>query len=387
MHSITMRTLRHDHRPLHATEAIGISPGQHHGCTMSGANLEPAGYAELLDRLKVQVRTAQAQAKRAANTALLELYWTIGSEIIGQQQQQGWGARVVDRLAEDLRAEFPDMRGLNRSNLYAMRAFATAWPDRTIVPTLLGRLSWGHVRCLLDRLDDPGDRSWYAAEACDRGWTLAVLEHQIATDLRRRIAAAPSNFHDRLPTSDSEVAQQLTRDPYVFEFLDLAAPALERDIEQALMDRLQETLLEFGRGFTFAGRQVHLDVDGEAFFVDLLLFNVHQLRYVVVELKIGRFKPDYVGQLGFYVAAVDEKIRDPALHAPTVGILLCASRNDAVVRYALARSTAPMAVANYTTQPDPDRLGLPRPAELAAILHDPSHAGGPLSNRLPESTG
>ncbi len=352
---------------------------------MTGKDVEPAGYAALLARLKSEVRTAQAHAKRAANTTLLELYWTIGSEIINQQQQQGWGAKVIDRLARDLRSEFPDMRGLNRSNLYSMRAFVLAWPDRAIVPTVLGQLSWGHVRCLLDRLDDPADR--YSAEATDRGWTLAVLEHQIATGLRRRVAAAPSNFADQLPAGQSALAQQLTRDPYVFEFLDLTTPALERDIEQALMDRLQETLLEFGRGFTFAGRQVHLDVGGEAFFVDLLLFHVHQLRYVVVELKIGRFKPDYAGQLGFYVAAVDDKIRDPSLHAPTVGILLCASRNDAVVRYALGHSTAPMAVANYVaTAAEAAQLSLPGPAELEAILSTPlaGHPGTTLADALPE---
>lgn len=281
------------------------------------------------------------------------------------------------------------MRGLNRSNLYAMRAFALAWPDRAIVPTALGRLSWAHVRCLLDRLDDPADRDWYAVEATDHGWTLAVLEHQIATDLRHRIAAAPSNFADQLPT-ESDLAQQLTRDPYVFEFLDLAAPALERDIEQALMNRLQETLLEFGRGFTFAGRQVPLDVDGDAFFIDLLLFHVRQLRYVVVELKIGRFKPDYAGQLGFYVAAVDDKIRDRTLHAPTVGILLCASRNDAVVRYALGQSTAPMAVANYiATATEAARLSLPGPDEFEAILSTPlaGHPGTTLADALPQDDG
>lgn len=349
-------------------------------------DVEPAGYAATLAHLKAQVRAAQTQAKRAANASLLGLYWTIGSEILSQQQQQGWGAKVIDRLARDLRAEFPEMRGLNRSNLYAMRAFALAWPDRAIVPTALGQLSWAHVRCLLDRLNDPVDRTWYAAEATDHGWTLAVLEHQIATNLRRRIAAAPSNFAAQLPT-ESDLAQQLTRDPYVFEFLDLATPAFERDIEQALMDRLQQTLLEFGRGFTFAGRQVHLDIDGDAFFIDLLLFHVRQLRYVVVELKIGRFKPDYAGQLGFYVAAVDDKIRDPALHAPTVGILLCASRNDAVVRYALGQSTSPMAVANYVaTATEAARLSLPGPDEFEAILSTPlaGRPGTTLADALPE---
>ncbi|MDQ2797251.1 MAG: PDDEXK nuclease domain-containing protein [Actinomycetota bacterium] len=292
---------------------------------MTGHELEPAQYGEVLSRLKAEVRAAQLRAQRTVNTALLELFWTIGSEILGQQQVLGWGAKVIDQLARDLRAEFPDMRGLTRSNLYYMRSFAAAWPDRAIVPTLLGRLSWSHVRCLLDKLDDPKARTWYATEATRRGWTLSVLEHQLATDLRGRVAAAPSNFAGQLPAGDGALAQQLTKDPYVFDFLALTEVAHERDIEQALMDRLQDTLLEFGRGFAFVGRQVHFDVNGDDFYADLILFHLEQLRYVVVELKIGRFKPDYTGQLGFYVAIVDEQLRKPAIHAPTVGILLCAA--------------------------------------------------------------
>jgi len=179
----------------------------------------------------------------------------------------------------------------------------------------------------------------------------------------------------------------LTKDPYVFDFLNLTERALERDVEQSLMDRLQETLLEFGRGFAFVGRQVHFDVEGEDFYADLVLFHVEQLRYVVVELKIGRFKPDYAGQLGFYVAVVDDKLRKPEIHSPTVGILLCASRNDAVVRYALANTTAPMAVANYTAQPaEAAQLSLPDPAEFEAILAEPiaGRPGSTLAEALPD---
>lgn len=345
----------------------------------------PDGYAEVLRRLTTEVRNAQLRAQRTANTALLELFWAIGAEILRQQQERGWGAKVIDRLATDLRAEFPDMRGLTRSNLYYMRAFAAGWPDRTIVPTALGRLSWSHVRCLLDKLDDRPLRDWYAEQAGEHGWSLAVLEHQIATRLHTRIAAAPSNFDQHLGAA-ADAAQQLTKDPYVFDFLNLTAQQREHDLEQALVDRLQETLLEFGRGFAFVGRQVHLDVAGDDFFVDLLLFHLEQLRYVVVELKIGRFKPEYVGQLGFYVAVVDERLRRPQTHAPSVGILLCASRNDAVDRYALANSTAPMAVANYSDRVDPAALHLPTPAEVAAILDTPlsGHPGSTLADALPD---
>lgn len=210
---------------------------------MSRPTIQPSGYGEVLDRLKAEVRATRIQAQRAVNAELLGLFWTIGTEILQQQQARGWGAKVIDQLARDLREEFPGMRGLNRANLYSMRAFAAAWPDREIVSTVLRRLSWSHVRCLLTKLDDPSDREWYATEAGNRGWSLSVLEHQIAIGLRARVAAAPSNFAGQLPAPDSGLAQQLTKDPYVFDFLDLTDSAVEREIEQALMDRLQETLL------------------------------------------------------------------------------------------------------------------------------------------------
>lgn len=241
---------------------------------------------------------------------------------------------------------------------------------------------------MLDKLDDQGQRDWYAAKATENGWSRDVLRLQITTRLHDRLGAAPSNFADQLSAVESDLAQQLTKDPYVFEFLDLHERVAERDVEQALMDRLQQTLLEFGRGFAFVGRQVHFDVDGDDFYADLVLFHVEQLRYLVVELKIGKFKPDYVGQLGFYVAVVDDNLRRPQIHAPTVGILLCASRNDSVVRYSLANTTAPMAVANYTDQPAPDpaALHLPQPGELTAILDTPlaGRSGHTLAEALPD---
>ena len=338
----------------------------------------PAGYAEVLSTLKAEVTQARLRAQRIVNTQLLQLYWTIGDAILAQQRAEDWGGKVIERLAADLRAEFPDMKGFSRANLYYMRSVAETWPH-DFVQQPVGRLPWGHITVLLDKLDDRAERNWYAAEADKHGWSRKVLLNQIINQLHRRVGAAPSNFAGQLPVPDSELAQELTKDPYVFDFLGITERARERDIEQALMDRLQQVLLELGRGFAFVGRQVHLDVEGEDFYLDLLLFHVTQLRYVVIELKIGRFEPSHVGQLGFYVAVVDAQIRDSDIHTPTVGILLCASRNDAVVHYALANSSAPMAVANYTTEPlDPAQLDLPAPAELEAILREPLDAGDPM---------
>ena len=223
---------------------------------------------------------------------------------------------------------------------------------------------------LLDKLDTPQQRDWYAAAAGEHGWSRDVLVHQVETRLAERVGSAPSNFAAALPAPDSELAQQLVRDPYVFDHLALSEHVAERDLEQALMDRLERTLLAFGHGMAFVGRQVRFDVDGDELVLDLLLFSLEQLRYVVVELKIGRFDPAYVGQLGTYVAVVDDRLRRPDRHAPTVGILLCKGRNDTLVRYALAGTPAPLAVADYIydSLPPQERSGLPTAAELAAAL-------------------
>ncbi len=352
-----------------------MRPGAVH---VSGLLPVPAGYAELLEQLKARVRTSQVRAARAASSELLQLYWSVGRDILDRQEQAGWGSRVIDRLAQDLRAEFPDQRGWSRSNLHYMRSLAAAWPDTEVVPQAVGQLPWGHVRVLLDKLTSRQERDWYATAVGEYGWSRDVLVHQVETRLVERVGSAPSNFADALPAPDSELAQQLVRDPYVFDHLALSGRVAERELEQALMDRLQDTLLAFGHGMAFVGRQVRFDVDGDELVLDLLLFNVEQLRYVVVELKIGRFDPAYVGQLGTYVAVVDDRLRRGDRHAPTVGILLCKSRNDTLVRYALAGAPAPLAVADYTydTLPPQERGALPTAAELAAALEPPAAPAG-----------
>jgi len=316
-----------------------------------GRDLAPVGYAELLEELKARVATSRVRAARAANTELLRLYHSVGRDILARQGQAGWGARIVDRLAADLRAAFPDQRGWSRSNLHSMRAVAAAWPDvEAFVQQPVGQLPWGHVTVLLARAKDPDLRDWYAARALEHGWARSVLEHQIMNHLHARTGAAPSNFAAHLPAPDSELAQQLTRDPYVFDHLTLTDRADEKALEQALMDRLQQTLTAFGHGMAFVGRQVRFTIGDD------------------VELKVDRFTPGHLGQLGTYVAVVDDRVRDHALHAPTVGILLCTGGEDAVVRYALSAAAAPVAVATYDSLPADQRAGLPDPADLTAAL-------------------
>ncbi len=262
------------------------------------------------------------------------------------------------------------MRGLSRSNLKYMRQMAIAWPEGSIGQHPVGQLPWGHVTVLLDKLDDQPTRDWYAAAAAEHGWSRNVLAHQIGNQLHRRVGAAPSNFADQLPAGDSELAQQLVRDPYVFDFLNLSDRVAERELETALMDRLQAFLLELGHGFAFVGRQYHFEVDGDDFYIDLLFFNWAQSRFVVVELKFGRFQPEHTGKLGFYVAWVDDNLRVPDRHASTIGILLCAGRNDNVVRYSLAGTTAALAVADYTYDalPEGARDAVPTDDELVTAV-------------------
>ena len=342
---------------------------------MAERTLEPDGYGELLARLKARVRATQVRAARAANTEVLRLYWSIGHDILQRQQTAGWGSKIVARLAADLQREFPDQRGWSRSNLLYMRRAAGTWPtEKEFVHHVGGRLPWRHVTVLLDRLDTREERDWYAAQAAENGWTRGVLELQIRSGLRTALGAAPTNFTTALDSSDSELAQQMVKDPYVFEHLGLVARLAEQDVEQALMDRLQHTMLELGRDMAFVGRQVRLTVPDETtgrveeFYVDLLFFHVTQLRYVVVEIKVSAFEPAFLGQLGTYVAIVDDQYRRHEIHAPTIGILLCTGKSGPVVRYSLASTAAPVAVADYYGLPPDARAALPTAEELGAAL-------------------
>lgn len=346
----------------------------------------PQGYASWLEELKERVRTTQFRAARAANIEVIRLYWSIGKDILERQERQGWGAKVIQRLASDLRAEFPDQRGWSPTNLKYMRMFAAAWPTLDAIgQQLADQLPWGHIILLLDKLNSSEDRRWYAQQCAAEGWSRAVLAYQIDTRVKERIGAAASNFAERLDRPDSDLAQAMIKDPYVFEHVALTDPLVEREVEDALMNRIQSTLMELGRGMTFVGRQVRFTVDDVDRYVDLIFFHVEQLRYVVVELKVHSFEPEFVGQLGTYVAIVDDVLRKPAIHAPTVGLLLCTGRREATVRYALASSSAPLAVAQWLGLPEDVRAALPRAEELEALVQD--EFAHQLALRKPPASG
>ena len=274
------------------------------------------------------------------------LYWHIGRDILARQAEQGWGAKVIERLAQDLRAAFPDMKGFSPRNLKYMRAFAQAWPDAEFVQAVLAQLPWYHQLALLDKLDSPESRGWYAATAIEHNWSRNVLVMQIETRLLERSGKAVTNFTASLPTPQSDLARESLKDPYRFDFLGLTEEAQEREIENALVKHVTEFLLELGAGFAFVGRQVLLDVGGDEFFIDLLFYHLKLRCYVVVELKGGKFKPEHLGQLGFYLTAVDAQIKHPH-DGPTIGLLLCKSKNKVVAEYALRDNAQPIGVAEY----------------------------------------
>lgn len=335
----------------------------------TGNASEPTGYREFIADLKQRVRTTQFRAVRAANTEVLHLYWSVGRDILDRQKNEGWGAKVVDQISADMQREFAGQRGWSTRSLKYMRKLADAWPTETeFVQQAAARLPWGHLMVLLDKLATREDKEWYAARAVENGWSRASLEFEIKMDLKSRLGSAPSNFSTTLEAADSDLAQQVVKDSYVFEHLDPGKQIAERDREQALMDRIQATLLELGRGMAFVGRQFRIEVGGDEFFVDLLFFHVTQLRYVVVELKVGKFQPAHMGQIGTYVAMIDGEVRDPEVHARTVGILLCTERNGATLDYALASTASPVAVALYEGLTPNERAELPDPAELEAVI-------------------
>ncbi len=319
-------------------------------------------YAALLDDVKQRVLAAQVRASLAVNRELVLLYWSIGRDILARQATVGWGAKVVDRLAADLSRAFPEAKGFSARNLKYMRAFAEAWPDEDFVQQAAARLPWFHNVTVIERVKGDAARRFYLEAGAEHGWSRAVLTVQIEGRLHERQGRATSNFAATLPSPQSDLAQQVTKDPYVFDFLTLGPVARERDLERGLLQHLRDFLVELGVGFAFVGSQVRVEVAGEDFYVDLLFYHLRLRCFVVVELKMGSFQPEYAGKMNFYLSAVDAQLRHPS-DQPTIGILLCKDRKDLVVEYALRDLAKPIGVANWET-----RLVESLPEELSGSL-------------------
>ena len=341
----------------------------------------PPDYAPLLSEIKARVQAARIKAGLAANRELLKLYWDIGRLILDRQQKEGWGAKVIDRLSADLQNEFPGQQGFSPRNLKYMRTFAEAWPERLIVqppvaqlperksePSIvqaslarvpesmspivqapLAQLPWYHHLALLDKLDSPTDRLWYAAKAVEHGWSRNVLALQIQAGLHQRQGKAVTNFKKTLPPSQSDLAQGITKDPYLFDFLTLRDDINERAVEEGLVGQVEKFLLELGAGFALVGRQVHLEVGNQDFYLDLLFYHLKLRCFVVIDLKAREFTPEAAGKMNFYLSAVDDRLRREG-DQPSIGLILCRDKNRVIADYALRDLSKPIGVSGYVTK-------------------------------------
>jgi predicted nuclease of restriction endonuclease-like (RecB) superfamily len=333
--------------------------------------LEP-DYLLFLETIKKQVQAARTRAALAVNSELILLYWRIGQEILERQSKHGWGAKVLQQLAVDLRHEFPEMKGFSRTNLLYMRALAEAYTDPAFVQQAVGQIAWGHNLRILDKTQTFAEREFYIRETLENGWSRVILEYQIESQLYRRQGAAQTNFEHTLPAPESELMQQMLKDPYNFEFLSLGKEARERGLEHGLLAHLRDFMLELGRGFAFVGSQYQLEVDERDFYIDLLFYHLKLRCYVVIDLKMGEFEPEYAGKMGFYMAAVDHLLKRPD-DAPTLGLILCKSKSKNVVewslgQWSLGQAQKAMGVATYQTLPPDMQENLPTPEQLERFL-------------------
>jgi len=330
------------------------------------------GYQKFLRDIKSRIYSSQIKAALSVNRELILLYWQIGRDILQNQENKGWGAKIIDHLAEDLRHEFPEMKGFSARNLKYMRAFAQAYSDEEFVQQLAAQIPWYHNCTILDKLKDSNQREWYIRQTIENGWSRAILVHQIETDLYERQVSAEktTNFSIALPPPQSNLIHQTLKDPYVFDFLSLRKHAKEKDLERALHDKIRDFLLELGAGFAYMGNQYHLEVDGQDFYIDILFYH-HRLRCLIaIELKMEDFKPEFAGKMNFYLSALDDLVRHPD-DQPSVGIILCKGKGKNIAEYALRDMSKPIGISEYRlTTKLPKNLAkqLPKTSDLQKLI-------------------
>lgn len=315
-------------------------------------------YIQALENIKFAIRTAQIKASLAVNSELVILYWNIGKIILQQQKEKGWGAKVIENISKDLQNSFPNMKGLSYRNLNYMRKFAETYPDFEFVQQVVAQLPWGQNIWLMDKLDTNEKRSWYAQKAIENGWSRNILSMQIESNLyeRQNSENKVNNFALTLPKPQSDLANELLKDQYVFDFLEISEQAKEREVEQGLVKNLKKFLLELGKGFAFVGEQYHLSVSNQDYYLDLLFYHTKLHAYVVFELKIGEFLPEYAGKMNFYLNAVDEQVKTEADN-PSIGVILCKSKDKIIAEYSIKDMTKPIGIAEYTlTNSIPDNI-------------------------------
>ena len=359
---------------LGAGEAVrmgGVMARKKKAAALSRTGL-PTDYKPFLESLKDRVREAQMAAMLSVNRELIRLYWDIGRLIVERQEQAGWGQRVLERLADDLQKSLPGISGFSRSNVFRMRAFYLAYRTGKVArpvrqskrtkkvaqavrqlgegpPEPVGHIPWGHNVVLLQKVKDPAQRLWYAAKVLEHGWSRAVLTAQIESDLFGRQGKAVTNFAHRLPAPQSDLAQQSLKDPYLFDFLTLHEDAVERDLETGLIDHIQKFLLELGAGFAFVGRQMHVTIGDDDYYLDLLFYHLTLRCFIVIDLKMRKFTPEDAGKMNFYLSAVDALMKHPT-DAATIGLILCKTRDRVTAEYALRDIAKPIGVAEWQTR-------------------------------------
>jgi predicted nuclease of restriction endonuclease-like (RecB) superfamily len=309
---------------------------------------EPNNYAQFLDQVKKDIHQTQLKAALSVTKELILLYWRIGKYLSDETKVAEWGAKVLERLANDLEKDFPGIAGFSVRNLKYMRKFAEVYSDPNWAAAA-AQIPWGHNMVLLDKLQTPEQRLWYVKKTIENGWSRSVLSMWIESDLYSRQGKAITNFKATLPEPNSDLAEQTLKDPYNFDFLTIDEKAREREIELGLMEHIQKFLLELGQGFAFIGRQYPLKVGAKEFFIDMLFYHVQLRCFIVIELKAEEFDAKDLGQINLYLAAVDKLLRHPG-DLPTIGLLLCKSKDNFVAEYALSTSKQPIGISSYTTK-------------------------------------
>ncbi len=328
-------------------------------------------YIQLLNEIKTKVRSAQIKAATYVNKELIRLYWEIGKSIADKQKQSIWGDSIVDMLAKDLRKEFPNMKGFSRANLFGIRQwylFYSHMDDK--VQQLVGQLPWGHNIAIVNKIKDPEEAIFYLNESIRNNWSRNVLIHQIEGELYERGGKTTHNFGITLPAPQSDLARQTLKDPYVFDFLSLGEEAQEREIEKELTKHITKFLLELGAGFSFVGSQYPLEISNQDYYIDLLFYHLKLRCFVIIELKTGEFKPEYAGKLNFYLSAADNLLKHKEDN-PSIGIILCKTRDKVIAEYALRDMSKPIGVSEYKivrSIPEKLQTSLPTIDELEAEL-------------------
>ncbi|NGX55690.1 MAG: hypothetical protein KR126chlam2_01329 [Chlamydiae bacterium] len=334
----------------------------------------PKEYKVFLKEIKERILSSQVKAAVAVNRELITLYWEIGSAISKKQLKEGWGAKTLEKLGQDLKSSFPNMKGFSRTNLKYMVQFAREYPDFQKGQQAVGQIPWGHNILIIQKLSSLEERLWYVKKTIENGWSRSVLDTWISSNLYKRQGKAVTNFTKTLPAHQSDLANQILKDPYCFDFLTLRNKHDEQELELGLLDHIQKFLLELGAGFSFVGRQVHLEVGEQDFYVDLLFYHFKLRCFVVVELKATDFKPEFAGKMNFYLSAIDDLVKQPD-DKPSIGLLLCKGKNKVVAEYALRDINKPIGISEYETEileslPDNLKSSLPSIEEIERELQE-----------------